>query len=142
MRMDGDAERVRAAIQAGKEQFDRDHPPGPDVLPRDQWRVVPDDGHRGYFTEDEIARAGAVFLPPAEAREYARELYAEGGGFFLPEDALSALSLLSAELAERVRLLLRETHEQARERVEEFRTRLAHWHDQGSPADGFPERGS
>ncbi|HEX2081703.1 MAG TPA: hypothetical protein VHG08_28625 [Longimicrobium sp.] len=135
-------EGLRAAIEAGKEQFDRDHPPGPDVLPRDQWKVVPDDGHRAYFTEDEIARAGAVFLPPAEARAYARELYADGSGFFLPEDALSALSLISPELAERVRLLMRETHEQARDRVEEFRTRLALWHDRGSPADGFPDKES
>lgn len=142
MQKDSEAECLRAAIQAGKEQFDRDHPPGPDVLPRDQWRVVPDDGHRACFTEDEIARAGAIFLPPAEARAYASALYAESGGFFLPEDAISALSLLSPELAERVRLLMRETHEQARNRVEEFRTRLAHWHDQGSPADGFPEKES
>jgi hypothetical protein len=140
MHKDREGEGLRAAIQAAKEQFDRDHPPGPDVLPRDQWSVVPDEGHRAYFTEAEIARAGAVFLPPDEARAYARELYAEGGGFFLPEDALSALSLLSAELAERVRGLLRETPEQAQERMEEFRTRLAHWHDQGSPADGFREK--
>lgn len=142
MQKDRDDEGLRAAIHAAKEQFDRDHPPGPDVLPRDQWSVVPDEGHRASFTEDEIARAGAVFLPSDEARAYARELYAEGGGFFLPEDALSALSLLSTELAERVRGLLRETREQAQERMEEFRTRLTHWHDRGSPADGFPARES
>jgi hypothetical protein len=140
MRTDRDDEQLRAAIQGAKDQFDRDHPPGPDVLPRDQWTVVPDQGHRACFTEDEIARSGEVFVPPEEARAFAHELYAEETGFFLPEDTLSSLSLLSDELAERVRLLLRETHEQSRKRVEEFRGRLARWHDQGSPADGFPEK--
>lgn len=140
MRNEREDERLRATIQAEKDQFDRDHPPGPDVLPRDQWTVVPDEGHRAWFTEDEVARSGEVFAPPEEARAFARELYADGTGFFLPEDALTALSLLSAELAERVRMLLAETQEQADERVDEFRRRLARWHAQGSPADDFPEK--
>lgn len=131
-------EQLRAAIQAAREQYDRDHPPGPDVLPRDQWTAVPDEGHRAWFTEDEVARAGEMFLPAAEARAFARELYADETGFFLPEDVTTALSLLSPELAERVRRLLRETPAQADERIEEFRGRLAHWHAHGSPRDGFP----
>lgn len=136
-----DAERLRAAIEDAKQQYDRDHPPGPDVLPRDQWAVVPgDEGHRAIFTEDEVARAGEVFLPPDEARAFARELYEDEVGFFLPDDALTALSLLSAEVAERVRLLLRETRQQADARVEEFRGRLARWHAQGSPRERFPAR--
>jgi hypothetical protein len=136
-----DDEVVQAAIEAGKRRYDQEHPPGPDVLPRDQWSAAPDeDGHRPYFTEDEVARSGEVFLPPEEARAFARDLYGEEGGFFLPEDALSALSLLSDELVERVRLLLRETHEQAVERVGEFRGRLERWHAEGSPPDDFPQR--
>jgi hypothetical protein len=134
-------EQLRTAIRAAKEQYDRDNPPGPDVLPRDQWIAVPaDEGHRAYFTEDEVARSSEVFVSPPEARAFARELYAEEAGFFLPEDSLTALALLSPELAERVRLLLRETHEQARQRVEEFSERLTRWHAQGSPAEGFPEK--
>lgn len=136
-------EQLRAAIEAAKQQYDRDHPPGPDVLPRDQWSVVPEDeGHRPCFSEDEVARASETFLPPEEARAFARELYADEAGFFLPEDALTALSLLSPDVAERVRSLLRETQEQANERIEEFRGRLARWHAQGSPSDDFPVRDS
>jgi hypothetical protein len=140
MRNEREDESLRAAIQAAKDQFDRDHPPGPDVLSRDQWTVVPDDGHRAWFAEDEVARGGEVFVSPEQARAFARELYAEETGFSLPEDNLTALSLVSVYLAERVRVLLRETQEQADERVEEFRRRLARWHAQGSPADDFPEK--
>jgi hypothetical protein len=134
-------ESLQAAIEAAKREYDRNNPPGLDVLPRDDWSAVPDDeGHRAYFTEAEVARSGEVFLPADAARAFARELYESEGGFFLPEDALSALSLLSDDLAQRVRLLLRESPEQASERIEEFRSRLARWHDQGSPMDGFPEK--
>lgn len=133
---------LKAAIEAAKQQYDRDNPPGPDALPRDQWQVVPDEGHRAYFTEAEVARGGEIFLPPQEAAAFARELYADPEGFFLPEDALSALSMLSEDMAERVRLLLHETQEQANGRVEEFRARLGTWHVRGSPRDDFPTKDS
>lgn len=136
-----DRESLRAAIEAGKRKYDEENPPGPDVLPRDQWHAIPDEeGHRPYFTEDEVARSGEVFLPANEARAFAHELYAEETGFFLPEDALSALALLSDEVAERVRLLLRETPEQASVRMAEFRHRLAGWHASGAPREDFPGR--
>jgi hypothetical protein len=130
---------LQAAVEAAKRRYDEENPPGPDVLPRDQWQVVPDAGHRPYFTEKEVARAGSLFLPPDESAAFARALYEEEG-FFLHEDHLSALSLLSEDLAERVRVLLQETAEQAKERVEEFRQRLAAWHAGGSPHDEFPQR--
>lgn len=134
-------ESMQSAIEQGRRQYDIENPPGPDVLPRDQWAAVPDDeGHRPYFTEDEVARSGELFSPPEEARAFAHDLYAQEVGFFLPDDALSALSLLSEDLAERVRLLLRETQEQASDRVEEFRRRLTIWHARGSPGDEFPQR--
>lgn len=132
---------VRAAIEAGKREYDRTNPPGPGVLPRDQWQVVPDDeGHRPYFTEEEVARGAEAFLPKEGARAYAGEVYADEIGFCFPEDLLSAIALGSPELAERVRVLLRETPEQARTRMEEFRARLDAWHAEGAPVDGFPEK--
>jgi hypothetical protein len=134
---------LRAAIEAAKREHDRVNPPGPDALPRDQWKAVPDAGHRTHFTEDEVARAGELFVSPAEARAFARELYAgedQNEGFALPEDLLSAMSLLSDALAERVRTVLNESHGQARVRMEEFRVRLARWHAEGSPHGGFPDR--
>lgn len=134
---------LRAAIEEGKGRYDQENPPGSDVLPRNQWSASPDaEGHRPYFTEEEVARGGELFVPPGEARAFARELYESEDGFFLPHDSLSALSMLSDELAERVRLLLRETPEQAKERLEEFRRRLADWHAQGSPPDDFPLGGT
>jgi hypothetical protein len=131
---------LRAAIDAAKRQYDEENPPGPDVLPRDQWHASPDAGHRPYFTEEEVARAGSMFLPRDEAASFARELYEDEGGFFLHEDHLSALSLLGEDVAERVRLLLRETAENALERVDDFRNRLAAWHADGSPREAFPQR--
>jgi hypothetical protein len=132
---------LRAAVEAAKREHDRANPPGPDVLPRDQWQVVPDAGHRTYFTEEEVARAGEFFVSPVEAREFARDLYQcerADGGFALPEDLLSAMGLLSGEFFERVRLVLNESREQADARTAEFRERLARWHAEGSPR--FPER--
>jgi hypothetical protein len=134
---------LRAAIETAKREYDRANPPSPDVLPRDQWQAVPDAGHRTQFTEEEVARAGELFVSPAEARAFARELYSgddQDEGFALPEDLLSAMSLLSDALAERVRALLNESHEQARVRTEEFLARLARWHAEGSPHGGFPDR--
>lgn len=140
----GRDEGLRAAIEAAKQQYDRDNPPGPDVLPRNQWQVVPDPGHRACFTESEVAQAGAVFVSPAEAAQFARELYADEGpeaGFVLPEEVLNSLALLSESLAERVRMVLNETPEQAQARIGGFRERLARWRAQGSPPDDFPASG-
>ncbi|HYR10921.1 MAG TPA: hypothetical protein VEQ60_24285 [Longimicrobium sp.] len=129
------------AIEGERRRYAAGQESGDDVLPRDQWQVLRDEGHRGHFTEEEVARAGEAFLPPDEAAEFARELYAEvdpGAGIFFPEEMLSALSLVSEEMTERVRALRGETAEEATGRVEAFRRRVALWKAQGSPRDDFP----
>lgn len=111
------------------------------MLPHTHWQILEDEGHRGYFTEEEVAKAGEVFVPSDEAAVFARDLYAEpdpGAGIFFPEEMLSALSLLSQELAERVRGLRGESPEEAAGRAEVFRRRLALSQAQGSPRDRFP----
>ncbi len=56
---------------------------------------------------------------------------------FFPVEMLSALSLLSEELAERVRVVRGESPEEAPGRVEVFRRRLGLRQLQGSPHDRF-----
>lgn len=138
---ESEREALHEAIEAERRRYAAEQRSGNDVLPRDQWKVLEDEGHRGHFTEEEIARAGEVLLPSNEAAEFARELYAEtdpGAGIFFPEEMLSALSLVSDELAERVRVLRGESPEEAAGRMEVFRRRLALWQAHGSPRDNFP----
>lgn len=130
-------EPLREAIEGERRRYAAGQASGDDVLPRDQWHVLQDEGHRGHFTEEEVARAGEVFLPADEAAEFARELYAEsdpGAGIFFPEEMLSALSLVSEEMAERVRVLRGETADEAAARAEGFRRRVALWKARGSHA--------
>lgn len=135
-------EELRRAIEAERARYAAEQQSWPgEVVPHTHWQVLQDEGHRGYFTEEEVAKSGEVFVPSDEAAEFARELYAEpdpGLGIFFPEEMLSALSLLSEELAERVRVVLDESPEEAAARVEVFRQRLALWQAQGSPRDHFP----
>lgn len=141
---DNEREALRRAIEAERQRYaagqQSSSRPG-HVLPDDQWQVLQDEGHRGHFTEEEVAKAGEVFVTPDEAAAFARDLYADpdpGAGIFFPEEMLSALSLLSEELAERVRVVRGESPEEAAGRVEVFRRRVGLWQLQGSPRDRFP----
>jgi hypothetical protein len=134
-------EALRQVIEAERQRYAAEQKSGQDVLPSSQWQVLQDEGHRGHFTEEEVARAGELFVSSDEAAAFAREVYADtdpGAGIFFPEEMLSALSLLSEDLAERVRVLRRESPEEAAGRVLVFQRRLALWQAQGSPRDGFP----
>jgi hypothetical protein len=136
-----DPELLRRLIQAERERYAEGGTDAPGAIPPDDWTLLPDEGHRAHFTEEEVARAGELFLSPVAARAFALDLYSEsdpGAGIFFPEEMLSALSLLSADVAERVRLLLRESPEEAQRRVECFRRRVAFWQANGSPPDSFP----
>ncbi len=94
---------------------------------RFKWEVVPGEGHRGLFSQEEVEQALQLLVSRDDAGAIADELYGDpnpGLGIFFPGDLLSALSLVSDDVARRVQMALRETPEHAARRVAQFRKHL------------------
>ena len=80
------------------------------------------DDFRDFITRDELVDAMVTLSGDRAAAEAAAdEAYAdEGLGYGIAGDLVSQLSLISESVAERLRLELGETDEQARARMAEF----------------------
>ena len=80
------------------------------------------DDFRDFITRDELVDAMVTLSGDRAAAEAAAdEAYAdEGLGYGIAGDLVSQLSLISESVAERLRLELGETNEQARARMAEF----------------------
>lgn len=90
-------------------------------------QFVSAEGDTMYFTRDEVARALLFFVTKDEAEQAATELYAvdpKVSGVMFDANLISALEMLSPEVAERIARQMNESPEEAEERRAQFRALL------------------
>ena len=98
-------------------------------LTPEEMRALPDNrGYGSIFSRNDVVAALEILRVDAkEKEEFLRTYYDDPplpGPVFFGGDVLNALSLVSAETAEKVRDLLNESPEEAARRIAEFRKQL------------------